>query len=89
MDTKSVIEIISVITMPAVFVVEAWRRCKQPEGIGIRSIQLITIGMITPLILILAIEKVIEGATVGTLIGGVIGYALGSVADKPKDETQP
>jgi hypothetical protein len=43
--------------------------------------------MIFPTILILGIEKILDGATLGTLIGGLVGYVLSGVGEyKPRGD---
>src|ERR1700689_1043228 len=57
------------------------------KGIGARIIQLCVVVLIFPTILILGLEKVLTGETLGTLLGGVMGYVLSGIGDyKPKTE---
>jgi hypothetical protein len=51
------------------------------RGIGPRTIQLAGAVMIVPIVLILALEKTLEPATLGTVIGAVIGYLLSGVSE--------
>jgi hypothetical protein len=95
MDTKSIIELIAVagiVAAPALLLVE---RLVGDRGIGARTIQFLAVAMLIPTILILAIEKIIEAATVGTLIGALTGYLLSGVGDfrpekkKPNEDEKP
>ena len=51
------------------------------RGIGVRLIQFAGATMLVPIVLILALEKVLEPATLGTVIGAVIGYLLSGASE--------
>jgi hypothetical protein len=51
------------------------------RGLGARQIQFICVSFIIPTISILALERILDGATVGTLFGGLIGYVLSKVGE--------
>ena len=51
------------------------------RGIGPRTIQFAGACMLVPVILILAMEKVLEPATLGTVIGAIIGYLLSGIGE--------
>ncbi|WP_322105503.1 hypothetical protein, partial [Paraburkholderia sp. J41] len=53
----------------------------QERAIGARVIQLAAVVMLIPVILILALEKILDGATPGTLIGGIVGYLLSGISE--------
>jgi hypothetical protein len=60
------------------------------RGIGPGTIKLAGAVMIIPIVLILALEKTLEPATLGTVIGAVLGFVLSGVggpaaAEPPKD----
>ena len=60
-------------------------RYRTKRGIGVRVIQLSTVVLILPIILILAIEGILESQTVGTLLGAAMGYILSGIGkDEPK-----
>ncbi len=40
--------------------------------------------LLVPMIGLLAMEKILEGATVGTLIGGLTGYLLSGISNYDK-----
>lgn len=65
-----------------------------PMGVGARAIQLLAVVMIIPAVLILALERILEGAVVGTLIGTLAGFILSNVGEfknsrKSGDRTPP
>jgi len=79
LDVKGAIELIAAITAfigAAGSLIYAAKR-----GIGPRTIQLAGALMIVPVVLILALEKTLEPATLGTVIGAVIGYLLSGVSE--------
>lgn len=57
-------------------------------GIGARMIQFACVTLIIPCIVILGIEKILQGETIATIIGGLIGYILSGISnyDKNKDD---
>ena len=56
-------------------------RIKTGAGISARAIQFLTVGMLIPLILIAALEKVLEPSNVSTLIGALTGYVLSGIGE--------
>jgi hypothetical protein len=97
MDNRSVIELIAVIGIAAAPLLILIERFAGDRGIGARTIQFLAVAMLVPLILVLALEKLLEPATIGTLIGALTGYLLSGIGDyrpdkkrKPtEDETPP
>ena len=83
MELKSILEVtaaaIMVVGVIGLFVERIWRK----RGIGVRVIQLLTVILVLPVVLILALEGVLKGETVATLIGAVVGYILSGIG---KDE---
>ena len=62
------------------------------RGIGPRTIQFAGAITLVPLVLILALEKILEPATLGTVIGAIIGYLLSGISEAviaPPRGTQP
>jgi hypothetical protein len=53
------------------------------RGIGPGTIKLAGAVMIIPIVLILALEKTLEPATLGTVIGAVLGFVLSGVGGGP------
>lgn len=60
-----------------------YERYRSKRGIGVRVIQLLTVTLVLPTILILSLENVLTGQTTATLIGAVVGYILSGIG---KDE---
>ena len=44
-----------------------------------RAIQFLTVVLVVPTILILALRNILQAETVGTLLGGLIGYLLSGI----------
>jgi len=65
-----------------------WERTTTGRGIGVRVIQLATVLLVMPIILILALEGILEDQTTAALIGAVIGYVLSGIGkDEPSKQT--
>jgi len=65
-----------------------WERKKSGRGFGVRVIQMATVLLVMPIILILALEGVLENQTTATLIGTIIGYVLSGIGkDEPSKNT--
>lgn len=56
------------------------------KAIGVRAIQFLTIILLIPAILILALENILNTETVSALLGALIGYIY--VLSKEKDESK-
>lgn len=88
MEPKHYVEITMAITMPLVILLIMLRTIRNKTTIGARTVQFICVGLLIPTIIILAIEKVLTGETVGTIIGALSGYVLSGVgaydSKKPK-----
>jgi hypothetical protein len=59
------------------------------RGIGPRMIQFAGAIMLVPVILILALEKLLETSTLGTVIGAVIGYLLSGISEATASRPNP
>ena len=58
------------------------------KGIGARTIQVLGVLLIIPLIGILSLHSVLEGQTTATLIGALTGYLLSGVGSyEPKKKS--
>ena len=60
-------------------------RARTKRGIGVRVIQFATVLLVLPIVLVLAVERILESQTVATLIGAIVGYILSGIG---KDEPQ-
>jgi predicted transporter len=85
---KVAIEIIACLIMvgglAGIFIERIWRN----RGIDVRVIQFLTIVLIIPVILILALEDILNGQTTAALIGTVIGYILSGIGKNEKNSTE-
>jgi predicted transporter len=85
---KVAIEIIACLIMvgglAGMFIERIWRN----RGIDVRVIQFLTIVLIIPVILILALEDILNGQTTAALIGTVIGYILSGIGKNEKNSTE-
>jgi hypothetical protein len=79
---KSIVELVAVAMWPVGIGAIFWQRWVSGKGgIGARIIQLAAVIMLFPAIIILGLEKILDGASLGTLIGGVVGYVLSGVGE--------
>ncbi len=86
-DAKFWIEIIAALTIPFAFGMVVWHRVKNEMGMGYRSLQFLAIGVVMPIVLILALEGFLAGDAVAALIGGVIAYLFTANAKETKKTT--
>jgi len=77
------IEIVACVIMVGGVVGVFIERMRTKRGIGVRVIQFLTVTLVLPSILILALENVLSGQTTATLIGAIVGYILSGIG---KDE---
>lgn len=91
METRAIIELIAAAMLPLGFGAIMAQRIILKKSIGARIIQLSAVVMLIPVILILGLEKIFEGATLGTLIGGIVGYLLSGISeyDKGRGDDNP
>ena len=84
-DLKSTIEIISALMMPIGLGLVMAHRFATGRAIGARTIQFTAIILLLPILLILALERILDSQILGTLVGGLMGYLLSGIAnyDKP------
>ncbi len=83
MDMKIWIEGVALLIMVLGVIGIFLERALTKRGIGVRIIQFATVVLVFPIILILALEGILESQTVGALVGTVIGYVLSGIG---KDE---
>ncbi|HEV2738715.1 MAG TPA: hypothetical protein VGU66_09065 [Candidatus Elarobacter sp.] len=84
MDQRGWVEIILALTIFVTVVLTLVSRIRTGKGLGVRAIQFLAVTIGIPVIVILALEKVVDGAVVGTLLGGVFGYLLSNIANFDK-----
>jgi hypothetical protein len=79
--TRFWIEIIAALTIALAVGAIMYRQFQQGGAVSIRTIQLLTIAVMAPLILILGLERVLEPSAVGALIGALLGYLLSGIGN--------
>jgi hypothetical protein len=78
--TRFWIEIIAALTIPLAIGAVFYQRHQAGGGaMGLRTLQVLAIAVLAPLILILGLEKVLEPSAVGALIGALLGYLLSGI----------
>ncbi len=85
MDIKIIVELGAIIIMVGGTVAVFVERFVHKKAIGIRVIQFLALILLTPAILILALEHILNTETISALIGAMIGYVY--VLSKGKDES--
>lgn len=86
MEFKSVIELISVLVMLFGTWAVYMNRKQTKKGIGKRIIQLETVVLLIPTVLILSLERILNVEIIGTLLGAIIGYILSDLAKNDPTE---
>jgi len=82
MEIKHIVEIIAAAMLPlGLVILMSVRLYLQKSSIGARVVQFITVIMLIPTILILALEGILDDTTVGTLLGGFAGYVLSGLSN--------
>lgn len=78
---KDIIELMVASCIPIGLVLLILHRIKTDKGIGVRVIQFICVIMTIPGIMLLALEKILDGQTVAALMGGLLGYLLSGISN--------
>jgi hypothetical protein len=58
-----------------------WERVHRDKGMGQRTIQILSILMIVPLVGLLSLRDVLTGEAVATILGTIVGYVLAGVGN--------
>jgi hypothetical protein len=82
-----IIEIGCMIIMVLIVVGIFIQRIVTGKGLGARAIQFIAVGFILPIILILALEKILSAEATAALLGALAGYLLSGVGKYEPKET--
>ncbi len=56
-----------------------WERTSRNKGMGRRTVQILSVLMIVPLVGLLALRDVVSGEAVTTILGTILGYVLAGV----------
>ena len=86
MGTKGWMEVVAAIVMLVGLIGTFAIRLRLRKGIGRRAIQAMTVILVVPATLILALEGVLTSETTAAILGGVAGYALSGIAGKATEE---
>ncbi len=79
-STKDIVDIVAIAMLRIGFL---WQRKTSGKSIDAVSVQFLAVFFLLPVILILALEKILDATAIGTLIGAIAGFLLGS--GKPSD----
>lgn len=86
---KQWIELIAVIIMISGLAGILYDRIKHRKGIGVKVTQFLAVVFVLPVILILALERVLSAESTAALLGSIIGYILSGIdKDKDKDDAK-
>jgi hypothetical protein len=86
MDSKTIVEIVAAVTIPITVVAFVLHRIIRDYGFGVRSIQFVAIGIFPSVIIILALEGILERSAVGALIGALVGYLFANIGEYDKNK---
>ena len=86
MTTREYIELGAMLIMALVVIGIFLERLISGRGLGARVIQFLAVGLIVPIILILALEEKLAPETTATIIGALIGYLLSGIGNWKSSE---
>ncbi|HEV2569216.1 hypothetical protein [Sphingomonas sp.] len=81
MTGREIVELVAILTIPLTIVVVIVERMITKRGLGVRAMQVIATATFMPSIIVLALEKLIDGATVAALVGGMVGYLFSNISE--------
>lgn len=81
MTARDWVELLAAGSIPLAILGLFFNRWHSKKSLGVRAIQTLAVAMFMPTVIILAMERIIDGAVVAALIGGVIGYLFANIAD--------
>jgi hypothetical protein len=81
MSIKDIVELVAAAMLPLGFILFMVHRMVVGRPLGARAIQFLGVVFLLPIILILALEKILDGTTIGTLIGAITGYLLSNITN--------
>ncbi len=83
-EVKTIVELIAASMLPLGFVGVMIHRLVLNKSIGARVVQLTAVVMLIPVILVLALERILDAATISALIGGIVGHLLSGISEYDK-----
>ncbi len=81
MSARDWVELLVAGSIPLAIIGLFVNRWHSGKSLGVRAIQTLAVAMFMPTVIILAMEKIIDGAAVAALVGGVVGYLFAHIAD--------
>lgn len=81
MSVAYCVEIIAALTIPIALIAIVSERIWTRKGIGVRTIQFAAVVTFVPLVLILALERILDGNVVSALVGAFVGYLFSNIGD--------
>jgi hypothetical protein len=81
MTPQEWVEIIVAATIPLALIAVFFNRWHSGKNLGVRAIQMLAAAMLMPSVIVLAMEKILDGAAVAALVGGAIGYLFANISD--------
>jgi len=79
MDMKVWVELIAAAAIPISIIAVIAHRISTKKGMGVRSIQFLAMAILPAVILVLAVEGILEKSAVGALLGTLAGYLFGNI----------
>ena len=81
MTIRDWVELIAAGSIPlAVFAVFI-NRWHSGKSLGVRAIQMLAVAMFMPTIIVLSMEKALDGSAIAALIGAVVGYLFANISE--------
>lgn len=81
------VEAVAVWTLPVALMVVLVNRFHTKRGIGVRCIQFLAVASFAPLVILLAMGRIIDGSTVSALVGAFLGYLFSNIAEFDRRST--
>jgi hypothetical protein len=76
---KDWVELVAATAIPIGIIAVAWNRIATNKGLSVRAIQFLCLSIFVPLILILGLERILDGSAIGALLGALIGYLFANI----------
>jgi hypothetical protein len=86
LSTKSAIELVAILMLPFGLLLIVLQRLASGAIFGARLVQMTAAVMLIPVILILALEQILDRSVVATIIGALVGFLLSGAAGAAERE---
>jgi len=87
MNTRDWVELIAAGSIPLSVLALFVNRWHSGKSLGVRAIQMLAVAMFMPTIIILSMEKALDGSAVAALIGAVVGYLFANISEYDRRST--